>query len=89
MLFVIVTEVMTPVNCTCVHFYDSYVNLCPIVTTPTSPISFLYSVIYCTCTQRVMYLYLLNWTTRADYILASTKELNWKFKISMIYSYHI
>ena len=86
MLFVIVTEIM---NCKCVHFYDSHINLYPTVTTPTSLIPFLYSIIYCTCTQRVMYLYLLNWTIGTDYILASTKGLNWKFKISIIYSYNI
>ena len=89
MLFVIVTEIMTPVNCTCVHFYDSHITLCPIITTPTSLIPFLYSIIYCTCTQRVMYLYLFKWTIGTDYILASTKGLNWKFKIFIIYSYKI
>ena len=58
-------------------------------TTPTSHIPFLYSIIYCTCTQRVMYLYLLNKTIETDYILASTKGLNWKLKIYIIYSYQI
>ena len=84
MLFVIV---LVPINCTNVHFYDSHINLCPIITTPTGLISFLYSIIYCTCIQRVMYLYLLNWTIGNDYILASTKGLIWKLKISIIYKF--
>ena len=50
-MFVIVTEIMIPVNCTCVHFYGSHINLCPIATTPTSRVLFLYYIIYCTCTQ--------------------------------------
>ena len=66
MLFVIVTDIMTPVNCTCVHNYSSHINLCPILTAPTNLIPFLHSIIYYTCTQRVMYLYLLNWTIGTD-----------------------
>ena len=76
MLFVIVTAIVTAVDCTRVHFYDNHINLHPIVTTPTSPIPFLYFIIYCTITQSVMYLYLLNWTIGTDYIIASTKGLN-------------
>ena len=38
----------------CPFFYGSQTNLCPIVTTPTSLIYFLYSIIYCSYIQRVM-----------------------------------
>ena len=77
---------MTPDNCTCVYFYGSHINLCGIVTTPTS--SIVYSIIYCICTQRVIYLYFLIWTTGTDYILASIIGLNWKFIISIICNYY-
>ena len=51
MLLVIVTEIMTPVNYTCVHFCGSHINLCPIVTTPTSPIPLHMYTKLCTCTS--------------------------------------
>ena len=57
MLFVLVTEIMTSVNCTCVHFYCSHVNLWPLLTTPTTLIPFftILSIVHahkelCTCT---------------------------------------
>ena len=51
MLFVIVTEIMTPVNCTCVHFYGSHINVCPIVTTPKIPVPLYMHTKLCTCTS--------------------------------------
>ena len=51
MLFVIVTEIRTPVSYTCVHFYSSHINSCPIGSTTTSPIPLYMYTKLCTCTS--------------------------------------
>ena len=80
MLFVLVTEIVTPVNCTCVHFLLQPYKFMSYCKHTHNSYSFLllYYLLY-------MYtknydLYLLNWTIGTDYILAIIIGLNLKFK---------